>query len=188
MFRKLMFASLGVLAASTASFLMLRAGPALSRDDTAQAANPVDQPGHEVLESEYQARLALNDAAADRWRGAHGTGAPAFTTTTGDERTVAADGGCPEGTQVWLRDRITELCAPLCSGDQDCGPEDGRCRILDAADTSEAPPKVLIDDVPPDELDDWLAGTDPRNPPVMVCDPFWDVEGALDADLVAVAE
>jgi len=29
----------------------------------------------------------------------------------------------------------------------------------------------------------WMEGSDETEPPVMVCDPFYDVEGALDADL-----
>lgn len=135
----------------------------------------------ESLHAAYAAHLATNDAAAERWRAAHGEGRPV---DPGADEPSPDSHGCPEGTQYWRRDRITELCAPLCTGDQDCGPEDGRCRLLDVEERDDAAPIVLVDDTPAEELEAVELDETKQAPPIRVCDPFWDVEGALDADLV----
>ena len=157
--------------------------------DQAQAGD--DVPGLDVAAAEaaahkrYTARLSANDAAAEEWRAAHGTGrpdAPPATEPPPDPR------GCPEGTQVWQRDRITELCATLCESDRDCAPEEGRCRLLDLNESSESAPILLVDELPAEEVEAIELDETKPAPPVRVCDPFWDVEGATDADVVAMIE
>ncbi len=133
----------------------------------------------------YAARLTANDAAAEAWKAAHPDGV--VDEPSDDEVLAAANYGCPEGTQFWQRDRITAMCALLCTSDADCGPDDGRCRVLDVADLSRAPAVILVDDTAPEEVEAVLADDTKPTPPVMVCDPFFDVEGALDADLPADA-
>ena len=146
------------------------------------------EPTDRALESaheRYTARLSANDAAAEEWRAAHGTGrpdAPPATEPPPDPR------GCPEGTQVWQRDRITELCATLCESDRDCAPEEGRCRLLDLNESSESAPILLVDELPAEEVEAIELDETKPAPPVRVCDPFWDVEGATDADVVAMIE
>lgn len=152
---------------------------------SARDAEPSAAPDEVAGPAAYQAHLAANDAAAERWRSAHGEGRPV---ESGADEPSPDTAGCPEGTQYWRRDRITELCAPLCTGDQDCGPEDGRCRLLDVEERDDAASIVLVDETPVEEIEAVELDETKQAPPVRVCDPFWDVEGALDADLVAVAE
>ncbi|MCC7168750.1 MAG: hypothetical protein IT565_14385, partial [Rhodospirillales bacterium] len=72
----------------------------------------------------YAAHLAANNAAAERWKSAQGRNHTANRST--DDELVATNFGCPEGTQFWQRDRLTELCATPCTSDLDCAPEEGR--------------------------------------------------------------
>jgi hypothetical protein len=175
----LLAASLSAVVAVVAA-VALNASPALSRDD----AVAIDVAAEAAAPAAYQAHLAANDAAAERWRAAHGTGRP----DTPPEEPAPDTHGCPQGTQYWQRDRITELCAPVCTGDQDCGPEDGRCRLLDVEAGDDAAAIVLVDDTPAEELLAVELDETRQAPPIRVCDPFFDIEGATDADVVAVAE
>ena len=160
--------------------VMLRATPGLSRD-LAPAPDVSDVTAAEArAQADYTAHLAANDAAAERWRAAHGEGRPV---DPGADETSPDTAGCPEGTQYWRRDRIMELCAPLCTGDHDCGPEDGRCRLLDVEEDAASAPIVLVDDTPSEELEAVKLDDATQAPPIRVCDPFWDVEGATDADV-----
>ena len=127
------------------------------------------------LQQMYLDRLAVNDAAA-------------WASHDEDDNQHADHAGCPAGTQYWRRDRVTELCATLCASDLDCGPEDGRCRILDVGDRGRSPEVPFVDDLPPDEIDAWMEGQDPLVTPVMLCDPFWEIEGATDAELPNAVE
>ena len=170
--------------AGAAIVAALRSEPALSRDDVPTLDVAAQAAADSAAQAAYQAHLAANDAAAERWRSEHGGG----RVDPGADEPSPDNAGCPEGTQYWRRDRITELCAPLCTGDQDCGPEEGRCRLLDVEEQDDAAPIVLVDDTPAEELEAVELDESKQAPAVRVCDPFWDVEGALDADLVAVAE
>ena len=179
------------LSAALVAFVALRAAAASEDEDApTMALETFGDPGDEfpgtdaTARAAYQAHLAANDAAAERWRAAHGTSRP----DTPPDEPAPDTYGCPEGTQYWQRDRITELCAPLCTGDQDCGPEDGRCRLLDVEERDDAAPIVLVDETPVEEIEAVELGETRQAPPIRVCDPFWDIEGATDADLVAVAE
>jgi hypothetical protein len=87
------------------------------------------------------------------------------------------NGGCADGYFFWMRDSVTPLCQPLCGSDSDCGPDDGRCRILDIADKSIAPPMLLVDDMTPTAVEAIVGDPDRSPPATMVCDPFWDVDG-----------
>ena len=93
--------------------------------------------------------------------------------------------GCPPGTVFWMRDTLTPLCTPACSSDADCGPDDGRCRLLDVEDRSPAPPMLLVDDMAPEDVDAALNDPTKLAPPVTLCDPFFDIAGATDADAPA---
>jgi hypothetical protein len=176
---------LGTTIAVATAAAMLRSSPGLSRDLTPPAEDADVATAEAAAHANYRSHLATNDAAAERWRSEHGEGRP---TDPNSDEPLPSNAGCPEGTQYWRRDRITELCAPLCAGDQDCGPEDGRCRLLDVEERDESAPIVLVDETPVEEIEAVELDGTKQAPPVRVCDPFWDVEGALDADLVAVAE
>lgn len=177
----LLAASLGAAVAFVAA-VVLNASPALSRDD-ALATGVADVAADSAAHVAYAAHLAANDAAAERWRAAHGSGRP----DAPQDEPPPDTHGCPEGTQYWRRDRITELCAPVCTGDQDCGPEEGRCRLLDVEEQNDAAPIVLVDDTPAEELEAVEADETRQAPPIRVCDPFWDFDGATDADVVDAA-
>jgi hypothetical protein len=139
----------------------------------------------EQIAAAYAARLAANNAAAARWHAAH-PGADVDEPST-DEQLIADNYGCPEGTQFWQRDSITPMCAALCSGDQDCGPNEGRCRILDVASRESVPEVLLVDDLTAEDVEAAMEPTLEETPVVMLCDPFWDIEGALDAEVVLEA-
>lgn len=175
---------LGTAIAATTAVVMLLSSPGLSRDDSPRIDVAEEIAAEARTHAAYQAHLAANDAAAERWRAAHGTSRP----DTPPDEPAPDTYGCPEGTQYWQRDRITELCAPLCTGDQDCGPEDGRCRLLDVEERDDAAPIVLVDETPAEELEAVELDETRQAPPIRVCDPFFDIEGATDADVVAVAE
>lgn len=181
-------AAVGACAAAAIVFSLLRSSPALGGDETPALGESGPTTVEPEARASYEAHLAANDAAAERWRAAHGSGTAPIDAAALDERAIADTYGCPEGTQFWQRDRITDLCATLCSSDNDCGPEDGRCRLLDIDDTSQDVPILLVDDLPADELEVLERDDTTQAPPIRVCDPFWDVEGALDADLVAAVE
>lgn len=97
----------------------------------------------------------------------------------GDAR---AAGACNPGTVLWHRDSQTSFCATLCTGDAVCG-EGERCRSLDVVDDKAVPDVVFLDDLPDEERAERLTGLRSRFPPIAVCDPFFDVAGALDADI-----
>ena len=174
--------ALGVVVCAVGAASILHSSRALSRDEVHSGeAGPAAAAAH----SAYQAHLAANDAAAERWRAAHDIGR---ADTPLDAEAPIDTHGCPEGTQYWRRDTITELCAPLCGSDLDCGPEDGRCRLLDVEEQDDAALIVLVDETPVEELEALELDETKQATPIRVCDPFWDVEGATDAELVAVAE
>jgi hypothetical protein len=135
----------------------------------------------------YATRLAANNAAAGRWHAAQ-PGGVADDEPSDDEQLIADNYGCPEGTQFWQRDSITPMCAALCSGDQDCGPDEGRCRILDVASRESAPEVLLVDDLTAEDVEYAQEPTVDETPVLMLCDPFWDIEGATDADVVLGTE
>ena len=81
----------------------------------------------------------------------------------------------------------TDLCATECASDKDCGPDDGRCRIVDVNDPAKAAAMPLVDDLPPEEIAAWMKGTEASEPPMVVCDSFFEIDGAVDADLADLA-
>jgi len=108
---------------------------------------------------------------------------------------------CPAGSMLWHRDSVTDLCAPLCKSDTDCIEGIERCAALSIPGVVEDEDLVLerealgadadqvegargrrdlVDD-DSDALRRVQAGT-----AIAVCDPFFDFEGATDADLVEV--
>ena len=52
--------------------------------------------------------------------------------------------------------------------------------VSDGADT--APPPIFVDDVPAEEVDALFDDTTIAEP-IMLCDPFWDIEGATDVEI-----
>ena len=151
----------------------------------ASAQPRADSPDEHALQQAYIDHIAANNAAAEKYRASHPDGA--VVEPSSDEKLIASNYGCPEGTRFWQRDRVTDLCATMCTSDKDCGPDDGRCRIVDARDPSKEPEMPLVDDLPPEEIPAWMDGTEPESPPMMVCDPFFDIKGAVDADLAMAA-
>lgn len=105
---------------------------------------------------------------------------------------------CPDGSMLWHRDSTTDLCAPLCKSDTDCIEGLERCAALSIPGVVEDDDLVLerealgadaegdrgrrdlVDD-DSDALRRLQAGT-----AIAVCDPFFDFDGATDADLVDV--
>jgi hypothetical protein len=122
-------------------------------------------PDIDALQQAYQAQIAANAAPP--------TNAPDPLT---DEELAANNFGCPDGTAFWLRDPETPLCTPLCTSDADCGPGEGRCRLLDVGDKSLAPPLLLVDEMSADDVSRVVANSNPTAVPL--CDPF--VGGAPD--------
>jgi len=110
---------------------------------------------------------------------------------------------CPAGSMLWHRDSVTDLCAPLCKSDTDCIEGIERCAALSIPGVVEDEDLVLerealgadadqvegargrrdlVDD-DSDALRRVQAGT-----AIGVCDPFFDFDGATDADLVEVVD
>jgi hypothetical protein len=128
--------------------------PGAATSTTAPAA-----PDVVALQQAYTAHLAADQTA-------QATAVPPPT----DEELAASNFGCPDGTVFWLRDPETPICAPLCTSDSDCGPNEGRCRLLDVGNKSLAPPLLLVDDMSADEVTSVIARSNP--PAVPVCDPL----------------
>ena len=132
----------------------------------------------------YQAHLAANNAAAERWKSARARNhTPALSA---DDELIATNHGCPEGTQFWQRDRLTELCATPCTSDLDCAPEEGRCRVIDVFDESNVPAAPLVDDTAPEEVEALLSDETRPEPPLLLCDPFYDLVDLPDLELFEV--
>lgn len=131
----------------------------------------------------YQSTLAANNAAAERWKSTHRDDTPGRST---DEELVAGNFGCPEGTQFWQRDLLTELCATPCLSDLDCAPEEGRCRVIDVFDEDNVPAAPLVDDTAPEEIDALLTDDSRPEPPLLLCDPFYDLVDVPDLELFEV--
>ncbi|MBI1949391.1 MAG: hypothetical protein HYS27_27135 [Deltaproteobacteria bacterium] len=137
-----------------------------------------------AAQAAYQAQLAANNAAAERWKSAHRDDTPGRST---DEERIATNFGCPEGTQFWQRDLMTELCATSCTSDLDCAPEEGRCRVIDVFDESNVPAAPLVDDTAPEEIDALLSDESRPERPLLLCDPFYDLVDVPDLELFEVA-
>lgn len=166
-----------LVVASAAIFHVARAQDAVS--------NPVAETLTEAEQlAEYWDHVAVNNTAAEAWKRAN---RPTPAGVAGDlsahEALIASNYGCPDGTQFWQRDRVTDLCARLCTSDLDCGPEDGRCRVIDFGARAHDLEIALVDDLADEEIAAWMEPTDPLTPPMQLCDPFFDVEGALDGDV-----
>ena len=131
----------------------------------------------------YAAHLAANNAAAERWKSTHKDDTPGRST---DDELVTTNFGCPEGTQFWQRDRLTELCATPCTSDLDCAPEEGRCRVIDVFDESKVPAAPLVDDTAPEEIEALITDETRPEPPLLLCDPFWDLVDLPDLELFEV--
>jgi hypothetical protein len=139
---------------------------------------PDGAPSDSFLQAAYETHLAANVAAQ---------ASLAPSPLSPDDQLAASNFGCADGFQFWMRDALTPLCQPLCGTDADCGKDDGRCRILDVSDKSMAPPMLLVDDMSADEVEAALTNPSSSPPPIEICDPFWDVVGATDADTPATA-
>ncbi|MCC7539199.1 MAG: hypothetical protein IT379_23455 [Deltaproteobacteria bacterium] len=138
----------------------------------------------ESLHAAYQAHLAANNAAAERWKSTRARNhTPALSA---DDELIATNFGCPEGTQFWQRDRLTELCATPCTSDLDCAPEEGRCRVIDVFDESKVPAAPLVDDTAPEEIEALLTDETRPEPPLLLCDPFYDLTDVPDLELFEV--
>jgi hypothetical protein len=104
--------------------------------------------GEAELRRSYAQAIADADRSADAWRARNGGGTVfAVDGPSDDEKLVAANHGCPQGTQFWRRGPNAELCASVCATDADCGAQQGRCRVLDGEDRSKAPSIVLADEL-----------------------------------------
>ena len=144
--------------------------------DVAQATEP-DQL------AAYGDLVAANNAAAERWKSTRRNHTPTLST---DDELIATNFGCPEGTQFWQRDRLTELCATPCTSDLDCAPEEGRCRVIDVYDESKVPASPLVDDTAPQEIEALLTDETRPEPPLLLCDPFYDLVDLPDLELFEV--
>ena len=129
------------------------------------------------LQQAYEAHLAANAAAQAS------SAASSLAAQTSDEAVFANNFGCADNFTFWMRDSITPLCQPRCASDADCTGDDGRCRILNVDDKSTAPPMLLVGDMSPDDIDAVMNNENATVQPIMLCDPFFDVVGATDADL-----
>jgi hypothetical protein len=104
----------------------------------------------------------------------------------------AAAPECPEGSVMWHRDSLTDVCTPLCLTDSDCIEGIERCAALqiagvvedesDSEDGDSRGRRDFVDDEP-GALERVEAGA-----AMAVCDPFFDFDGATDAELVTVAD
>jgi hypothetical protein len=149
-------------ALATSMYFSARADEIATEEDAA--------PDAELLQQLYEDHLAENAAPI-----------PEPT----DEEIAADNFGCPDDTAFWMRDSLTPLCEPRCTSDADCAPDDGRCRLLDLNDLSAAPPMLLVDDMSAEDVAAVLDDPSKSIPPLEICDPFFDVVGATDADVLA---
>ncbi|MCC7069719.1 MAG: hypothetical protein IT383_00250 [Deltaproteobacteria bacterium] len=180
--RYLLVVFAGAVGTATVALLM-PASPALGGDD-AHGFDVADAAAAEATaHAAYQAHLAANNAAAERWKSTHRNTTPNRST---DDELVATNHGCPEGTQFWQRDRLTELCATPCTRDLDCAPEEGRCRVIDVFDESKVPAAPLVDDTAPEEIEALLSDETRPEPPLLLCDPFYDLVDLPDLELFEV--
>lgn len=169
-----------IVACSGVAALALRAPPASGVDrESAAVAREHDAALHE----RYLAHLAANNAAAERWKSTHRNDTPGRST---DDELVATNFGCPEGTRFWQRDQLTAMCATQCTSDADCAPEEGRCRVIDVFDEAKVPAAPLVDDTAPAEIEALVTDASRPEPPMVVCDPFWDLVDVPDLELFAV--
>jgi hypothetical protein len=93
---------------------------------------------------------------------------------------------------MWHRDSLTDVCTPLCLTDSDCIEGIERCAALqiagvvedesDSEDGDSRGRRDFVDDEP-GALERVEAGA-----AMAVCDPFFDFDGATDAELVTVAD
>ena len=93
---------------------------------------------------------------------------------------------CPEGTYFWQRDQLLAICATPCTSDADCAPEEGRCRVIDVHDEANVPAAPLVDDTAPEEIEALLTDASRPEPPLLLCDPFWDLVDVPDLELFEV--
>jgi hypothetical protein len=129
----------------------------------------------------HQTRHGANNPAAERWKSTQDRGdTPALST---DDQLIATNFGCPEGTHFWQRDRLTELCATPCMSDLECAPEEGRCRVIDVFDESNVPPAPLVEDTAPEEIETLASDPTRPEPPLLLCDPFYDFVDLPDLEL-----
>jgi hypothetical protein len=89
------------------------------------------------------------------------------------------DHPCPPGEQLWQRDANTAYCTAACTTDADCQHPNDRCRVF-SANGDEAGDVVLADEL---DAEDAAALDEPEVGWFAMCDPFWEVEGALVAAL-----
>ena len=179
-----LFTMFGTVCAVTTTIVMLRSSPGLSRDlaPVPVAADPAV--AEATAHAAYQAHLAANNAAAERWKSTRARNhTPALSA---DDELIATNHGCPEGTQFWQRDRLTELCATPCTSDLDCAPEEGRCRVIDVFDESKVPAAPLVDDTAAQEIEALITDESRPEPPLLLCDPFWDLVDLPDLELFEV--
>ena len=148
--------------------------------------HPAESVSEAMLHQLYRQRLAANSAAVQAWKANH----PGNVTNEPSSEELARlnNYGCPQGTLSWQRDSITPLCAATCASDNDCGPPNARCRILDFHNDETMMHTILVDDLSPEERETFLHGQNPQSPPVLACDPFWDIEGPTDLDDVGAVE
>ena len=86
-------------------------------------------------------------------------------------RAAAPTPSCEEGLLPWRRGRGVNLCVAPCASDADCASFE-RCRVL-SADAKPTDPPRFADEQPPE-----------RGEPVQgLCDPFYEIDGALSATL-----
>jgi hypothetical protein len=143
--------------------------------------------GEAELRRSYAQAIADADRSADAWRARNGGGTVfAVDGPSDDEKLVAANHGCPQGTQFWRRGPNAELCASVCATDADCGAQQGRCRVLDGEDRSKAPSIVLADELSAEQLQQRLEPSPGAHAgAVRLCDPFFDVAGAFEGQVAS---
>ena len=176
-------AAVSTTLAGAAIVAVLRSAPALSRDDAPPLDVATQAAAEATAHAAYQAHLAANNATAERWKSTRHADMRGRST---DEEQIATNHGCPEGTQFWQRDRLTELCATPCTSDLDCAPEEGRCRVIDVFDESKVPAAPLVDDTAPEEIEALLSDETRPEPPLLLCDPFYDLVDLPDLELFEV--
>jgi hypothetical protein len=98
-------------------------------------------------------------------------------------RAVLEDDGCAADTSLWKRGSEVSFCAASCVSDLDCQQGIERCRIFDV-EAGPADPPLLVDDAP--EMVEALEAD--GKPSAGMCDPFFDVEGVVDAEPIAEVE
>lgn len=103
---------------------------------------------------------------------------------------------CPEGFVLWHRDSLMDVCTPLCSTDDDCIVGVERCAALvipgvvappsDVVEVEDAGEVIVVEARAFVDDDEAAVERVEVGAAIAVCDPFFDFDGATDADLVDV--